>query len=332
MPAYQVFVDGARDPSPAAVARLAAAIAKRYGAPAADVEARLARGRFRVKASVDRTTADEYARDLRALGAVVSIEPVAAGAAARQHSTPLPKPTAPREAPSTGLAAARTGTSQDLGVLGRDDAAVALATLDGDEEPMQVDPSPRFSPGATKVAPEPAPKPRPMTGPSVDLFTAPDDVADVQLAIDVDAERAQRAASAAETAAAGTLAPLREVVPLPPVRSPRDRARDLVASVRVRFAAGVVIALLLGFVPAHVVARVREDSAFGAIDRDVRARGANAASLDDYAALDRYRSRALERKYDERQNIAIVSMLIWAAAAAGIAYVWFRRVPWERLR
>ena len=71
--AFHVFVDGARDRSPPGLARVAAAIGERYGVAARDVETRLARGRFRVKANVDRATAHEYARDLEALGALVSI-------------------------------------------------------------------------------------------------------------------------------------------------------------------------------------------------------------------------------------------------------------------
>src|SRR5262247_2529031 len=59
-------------------------MAARYGVAASDVHARLTRGRFRVKADVDRATAEIYLRDLESIGARVRIEPAtgARGAAA----------------------------------------------------------------------------------------------------------------------------------------------------------------------------------------------------------------------------------------------------------
>jgi hypothetical protein len=55
---FHVYVEGAVDPSPDALKKLAEIMASRYGLPIADVTARLAKGRFRVKANVDRATAD----------------------------------------------------------------------------------------------------------------------------------------------------------------------------------------------------------------------------------------------------------------------------------
>ena len=54
-------------------------------------------------------------------------------------------------------------------------------------------------------------------------------------------------------------------------------------------------------------------------------------TADDWAALDVFRDRMADKKRDDRRSIAIVGMLVWAAAGAGIAYAWFRRVPWDRL-
>ncbi len=51
---------------------------------------------------------------------------------------------------------------------------------------------------------------------------------------------------------------------------------------------------------------------------------------EDYVALDKLRVSQLERKHDERRNIALLALLIWGAAGAGVAYVWFRRIPWDR--
>src|SRR5690349_3677447 len=68
--AYHVYVDGTRDRSPMAVARVAASMALRYGLAPAELEARLLRGRFKVKSGVDRATAETYARDLEELGVI----------------------------------------------------------------------------------------------------------------------------------------------------------------------------------------------------------------------------------------------------------------------
>ena len=62
MAVFQVFIDGTVDRTPEGVQRLAEAMQQRYGLPAADLVARLARGRFRVKAVPDRATAQTYAR------------------------------------------------------------------------------------------------------------------------------------------------------------------------------------------------------------------------------------------------------------------------------
>ncbi|MGN6104218.1 MAG: hypothetical protein ACTHU0_03870 [Kofleriaceae bacterium] len=100
---------------------------------------------------------------------------------------------------------------------------------------------------------------------------------------------------------------------------------------RWQFAAGIAVAIVLGFVPAHFVAEVREGSAFREIDRRVEAMQASVDSPETYAALDGFRATQLARKQNERRNIALASLGIWAVVGAGLAFVWFRRVPWDRL-
>src|SRR4051794_2083801 len=83
-------------------------MAARYGVPADEIYTRLSKGRFRVKANVDKATADEYARDLQAVGARVAIEPAspsvvppplaatpAHNARPRTSSLPSPRPLTP---------------------------------------------------------------------------------------------------------------------------------------------------------------------------------------------------------------------------------------------
>jgi hypothetical protein len=393
---FQVYVEGTRDPSPAAVAKLAAGIGQKYGLPPADIEARLQRGRFRVKANADRATAAQYVRELEALGAVCTVvdtsgatvdvvampapsarslpkpsgPPRAAApplppatSAPRPASSPLP-PAAPRAASApTGLAAAAAaGASADLGVLGRDDGAIALASLDGADEPVierTAHAERSFAPPGGKPAskppaaasapPAPAAAAKPATAPreiDADAFAAPDDEAEMELALDVVAERQKRAptpvpvpVTPAATApgrrdskpalgggpAAATAAPR---AAMPPVG---DVVRARLADVRIRFAAGVLAAVLIGFLPACIVGTIKQNAAFAEVDQKLDAQQRAVTSLDEYETLDRTRALALERKHSERTNAAITAFLIWAVAGAAVAYVWFRRVPWDRL-
>ena len=41
------------------------------------------------------------------------------------------------------------------------------------------------------------------------------------------------------------------------------------------------------------------------------------------------RADQLERKEAERRNAAIIAIVIWGAVASGIAFAWFRKIPWD---
>src|SRR3954471_4603068 len=69
---FHVYVE-APDRSPDSIAQLALTIGKKYGVPVAELEKRLTAGRFRVKANVDRQTADAYAKALGESGAIGKI-------------------------------------------------------------------------------------------------------------------------------------------------------------------------------------------------------------------------------------------------------------------
>src|SRR5690606_3553784 len=100
------------------------------------------------------------------------------------------------------------------------------------------------------------------------------------------------------------------------------------ADTKVRFAAGVMLSVLLGFVPAHLVAGMREDSAYETIDRKVIAAQQAAETPELYAALDSMRADQRARKETEQRNAAIIGLAVWALVGAGIAFVWFRKIPW----
>ena len=111
----------------------------------------------------------------------------------------------------------------------------------------------------------------------------------------------------------------------PPVAGPAPRG---MADPKTRFAAGVLVAIVVGFVPAHLLASAREKSAYAEIDHTVDQTQREAETQDAYDALDAFRSRELARKYDARHNAALLALLVWAVVGGGIAYVWFRRIHW----
>jgi hypothetical protein len=378
MATFHVFVDGALDASNDGVNRLATAMASRYGLPAADVAARLGKGRFRVKANVDKATADTYARDLQAIGARVTLEEVGAPPAAKPtppagtsrpppasalppRSTPplgAPKPPAastPGGAKSglqSGLAAAFASEtpSASLGALAGDLGSFSLSSIDGAEDaaPPQAAFTPPPAPEKPK-APLPAPKPaakpsaKPVDTP-LDLFAPPDAQAEADFKVDLAPDEAERHARKQVSAPPPTADSNPAPIPVTPIRghtlphqplaagAVRPRNAAFAGALRFgqheRFVVGVLLTIVLGFVPAHIIAAIRERSAFKSVDERVATTQAQAVTPDAYARLDKFRADQLERKESERSSIAILAFAIWAAAGSGIAYVWFRRIPW----
>lgn len=387
-PTFHVFVDGADDPSAAGLDRLAEAMATKYGLAAQELQQRLARGRVRVKANVDRATADTFVRELRAMGARCAVE--AADAALRAQSPavvpssssptlPAARTAASSSSPSpqspqspqyqSGLAAAFSGQmpKASLGALEQADfGALSLASVDGGDDAAPAPPPTSFEPPAASASAGPpqdrAPSATPRTAKSgpvgkpkdvpLDLF-APPDAGEAEVRVDLAPEEVERAArkrastpppiepvAAAEPSASSSAKlgartqPLRlQSQPLATVAAPAPATGRLgpLASARTRLAVGVVLAIGVGFVPAHLVASMRERAAFQRIDDEVTVRQADATTLDAWQELDGFRARALDRKASDRRSIAIVSMLLWAVVGAGVGYVWFRRVPWDRL-
>lgn len=391
---FHVFVEGAADGSPEGVARLAEAIARHYGLPAADLHKRLESGRFRVKGNVDRQTAETYVRDLERLGARCTIEEPSA---ANSRPTPLPfpavrpatppvgvaavkppladqppsRPSAPPSAlasyprPATpppaagaftsGLAAAfspdAASSSGGLGALEREDATFSLSSVDGADEAIEKSPEPAFAPPAAKKAEgKDKAKDRPKDVP-VDIFAPPDaESADLKVDIADDEKEFTRKKTATPPAGAPVVAAHAATAPVragtvparaatePPRRSePRIegtvKASKLgpLSDERVRLVAGVVLAILIGFLPAHLVAKSREASAYKEIDAQLVSIQNQADTPDAYAALDHTRAMYLDRKKDERRNIAMLALVIWGLVGAGVAYGWFRRIPWDEL-
>jgi hypothetical protein len=392
---FHVYVE-APERTPEAISQLALVIGKKYGVPVADLEKRLTAGRFRVKANVDRTTADAYAKALSDSGAIVKIEdaseaiarpqtpstavPIAAASsdasgpaarapaqlikpiektvparsgasslppqnAARTSSPVLPAATSKSQpVPTSGLSAAFSESAQstDLGALSSD--SMSLSSLDGKDtgsQPAIQDFAPPVA--VSPSAPAPAKKAKPNNDP-VDLFAPPEAAEDaafkVEIAADDVAHRAARMSTPPVSMPVVPAAPVQPATPqlavvkkrqTPVVGAPITVAPDAQETPRWRFAAGVLLSIVLGFIPAHLIAASREASVFAAIDQTIVDTQAAVDTPEAYQALDGFRDAQLASKKSARKSIAMQSMLIWAVVGAGLAFAWFRAVPWDKL-
>ena len=257
--------------------------------------------------------------------------------------------------PTSGLSAATVdpGTPTNLGALDTS-SPLALSSLDGNDAmtdssgsfgpPLELDNGPSGEPGKL-IAPKPAAgankpaapsKDRPKDEP-LDLF-APPDAGEEQLAVEIAPDELEyKARKQLNTPPAmPVVTPARDATPIPERRSSPalaaqpepGRARSKLgplADLKIRFAAGVVAAILVGFLPATVIASIREHAAFKAIDESYVE-----ASMDPANQNPDLDGTFLDKKKSARREIAITSMLIWALGGGAIAYVWFRRVPWAR--
>jgi hypothetical protein len=345
-------IERPRDAGAAAIGKLADAVAARYGIPAASLRERLSAGRLRVKSNLDREAAETWATDLESLGAVCAVIDTASG-----EPVPRPrKPPPPSHGYSSGLAAAFSPTSSqpELGAIG--DGALSVSTLDGvdDRDAAASDPSmlpASFGPaavigragagpvgeavgdGVAGAEPTGAPAARPWiddrpppSPPSADQFAPPESTAPIDLDLDV----------------APRSAPKRTPLPAPPpafVAAPAAAQAApgggglaaRVADPRIRLGAGVLLAILLGFVPALIVHGIREGSAFDKIDRNVEAQFELVDDEASWEALTPMLARERARKEEARRDIALGSMLIWALCGGAIAYAFFRKIDWDRV-
>ena len=370
---FHVYVEGPTDPSPDAHKRLAELMASRYGLSVADVTGRLAKGRFRVKANVDRATANVYVSDLGKIGAKVIIEPVGAADTAtppsglRAATTPPPSRTATppgglraTTAPAKGAtnppfasglsAALERPAAQDLGVLGGDSGSFALASVDGQGDDHVAEASHgSFAPPPVAAAPTPRPS-APKVGPAPhqqdmpDMF-APPDAGEQEQKMDLapdDSPREQRRrmstppAGSPPLVAAPVTTPVLQRKHTASSAPPSQRATALpsrgrlgpLSDLRNRFAAGVFVAILAGFVPTHVIASFRERDAYAKIDSKYLVDASDAPDAKVWSALD---EPAMREKKSAQREIAMTSLLLWALFGAAAGYVWFRRIPWSKI-
>lgn len=239
---------------------------------------------------------------------------------------PVPPGTAPAAPRPSARAARPVDVPLDLFAPPGGDADVVVELADDElahrahkrsKPPAAVEPEPRRSspalatePPARRSSPAIPPEPGTLRSSSMEPSTTP----------------------ATTSPLTPKLSPLPQARPAPPAE-PRTRlptATPSPGSPRLRFAVGVLLAIALGFIPAHVVASLREEPIFRERDAQLLAVQAAVDSRQSYDALDGIRAAAAEAKQEARTRIALTSMLIWAGAAGVLAYAWFKLLPWNR--
>src|SRR5690606_32004868 len=229
---------------------------------------------------------------------------------------------------ASGLAAAYGGGSreQELGALA-DTSAWQISSLDG--SPDDVPTTTRDPDELTATATQPA------TGnwAGADPFAPPEEEREVEVdlaaaapapapppSVPANVTFTPRPAPAGSSAMAAT----------PPATSGLGLLVEKLASGRPHFAVGVFLAVLLGFVPAHLVASAREGTYDELADR-VTAQIQEIDSPETWDTAATVREAARSTIASRRTNIAVSSAVVWALSFAGLLYAWRRLIDWDRL-
>lgn len=312
-----MFIERPADPSPAGAQTLAARVAARFGVPESMIAGRVEKGRFRVKAGVDLEKARRFAIELEKLGAVCSIAddagrsvPIAEPAPADEFLTlePPPEP--------VGLSAAAGAGPQDLGALGASGGpdGLRLSALDGSGPAAAAAAGSAKTPGADAFLP-----PEMLEERSLELLTPAPELTPPP------------PPSPPEVSAASAPIASEPIADAPPVAA-RERSHPLEVLAerpRLRLGVGAALAVLLGFLAAHLAASLRE-SGYADIRRDVIEAQAEVVSEDQWNALDGIRAAALERLDARKTNAIITALAVWVLVGGGVVFAWQRAIDWSR--
>lgn len=318
MTSFQVFVEGPADPSPGGLEKLAAAMESRYGLAAAELIVRMQKGRFRVKANIDRATADAYLRDLTKIGAIARVEEMRSATPSSVLPSAPKGTTTPPPQLASGLSAAFSGNIPVANLGALESAQLSLSALDGSEDAIMPPPSEMMP---ASIGPPPARAPARDSHISLPPPPKPA-VSDRFLPPEAQSEEAVLELAAPVVPSTPVLRPRASVAPVNVTFDPGATAVE--APPRWKFAVGVLIAIVLGFVPAHFIGAMRESSAYARIDKDLVAAQAAAISPEDFDALDGLRAHALDEKRSARRIIMLQALLVWALAGGAIGYAWSR--------
>jgi hypothetical protein len=324
-PRFDVFIERPTDTSPEGRERLIRAMAARFG-----IDDKLLRGplstgrRLRAKANVAEPAAAKMARELEALGAIVTIS---------RHSGSGPRPS--QELPAARPAPAPRPPSDSFAPM----PSLTLATLDGEE--VGAAPPPPLS---EELAAPPPPVPRPPSGPrpavaapaAADAFAPPDAEKELPLELAVQPSRGGTLAALADapppapSRISGSVerrlstrslpaAPVDE----PPPLAPRPGLIELATrDPRGRLAAGLALGLAAGFLPAHVYASFAEER----LDEIGQALAREPAphTEAEYQLLMQQFDLAEARSRRVKARIVVVTGALWLLAGAGAAYGYWR--------
>jgi hypothetical protein len=235
----------------------------------------------------------------------------------------------PTKPPANGLIAALADvTYAGHGLNALDADTFSLTTIDGkdvvrppatDESRLHVGPHSSQVQETLQVVGRPPPLAHAET--AIDLFAPPpqSDAAEVDLVAEVRPRRGSLAPEGAPMTASAIAPMLPKVIR--PTSSPlqHQKLRE-----RAWFACGIFLSVLLGFVPAHLVARDRERTAFEEIDNHVRAAQSEISTLAEWNALDDIRTARLRQKHGAHQGIVFLSLLMWIGISSGLSVAWVR--------
>jgi hypothetical protein len=124
------------------------------------------------------------------------------------------------------------------------------------------------------------------------------------------------------------------------VKKPRPRAayvaveggplaKHFVGKPRLRIAAGVALALFLGFIPAELYASSAEESRYHAIRTELIAAQQGITTQEQWDGLDApdgFRTLAVSNLERARGRVRVNMGLLWVAATAGLSWVWFKKL------
>jgi len=319
-----VFIQGARDASAQGRARLAAAIAEKFGLPRDKIEQGLTVGRVRVKAGADAMMAETLKVQLEGLGAIVALEP----APGTLSKPPPPVPPAPSARPKpsgkmeSGLSAAyasrKTGENAAIAALDKiaqtPQESISLSKLDGSDSgptrlPIDSKPAPaRFSPPSETEEPRlelALPLRTPATTPPRPAPTPPPP------------QRPQMTAPPLEP----VRPPPRVTVPPAPTPSVAPPA-TLLDPARKRWLIGLGLGLILGLLVAHLWG-VHAEGRYDAIRADALAAGIPRSEEEYTLAIERQEiaSATLMRAHSRAR---LTAGFLWLLVGTAVTLSWNR--------
>ena len=333
-------------------------MSEQMGVPFQAALQRISSGRFSAKTGLDKSGAAKLASTLESMGLVCSVTLMA------------PKPaTAPPPVPGTNSAVLGVGTSPAAKQVLPQQAlsqppapqqtAESFDTLSGSLSLSMLD-------GDSDAPIQPAQGSHPEVSPDWDQFRPPDmNSEEKEITLDIPAQALiDQSAPPANFAKADPVndAEISRNVPLAAsgsvkstghsqpnaavtaektadlARAGVDRAkelfvfcrREIAESERLRFFVGGLLAVLLCFLPTHLIASAMESASYGGAEETLNASYDQLVKSWEYHQMELELEKAKGAASTSRLIIGFVGTTIWMLTAAGFLFLWFRKVNWQR--